>query len=324
MIMKTTVDMLILALPVLVATACVDSTEAVGTQSEALLGASADSEHPFNVGVCAGGLIPEGRPRAGTCASFACSGTLIAPNLVLTAQHCIQRVAFAADFCASEFTGRLSTASPLITTSTSVRSGTPQWTDVQEVLLPPGRNLCADDVALLLLAQPIPNDVAPPARVNVTRGLAGAPPAEVAIVGRGAVGELLDLRTFRSTVKDGGLERRILQHVPFECASDGSATCSLVDFSSPPTNMFAAPASYSVVGSSLASGDSGAGVFDQAQFSSPSVIGVASASTFGADGVPNHGLISRLDTHHSFVIDGLITAGLALGLSERAFLGQAE
>jgi hypothetical protein len=176
----------------------------------------------------------------------------------------------------------------------------------------------------LLLAQPIPSDVAPLARVNVTRDLSDVPPHAVVIVGRGAVGELLDLRTFHSTIKDGDLERRILQHVPFECASDGSATCDMEDFSSPPTNMFSAPVGYYVIGSAISSGDSGAGVFDQSQFSSPSVIGVASAATFGADGIPNHGLVSRLDTHGSFVVDGLTAAALALGRDDRAFLDQAE
>jgi hypothetical protein len=95
---------------------------------------------------------------------------------------------------------------------------------------------------------------------------------------------VLDLTTFELFEEDGNLERRLAEHIPFQCAANGIETCDLVDYSSPPSNRFASPAGYLVIGSSVAPGDSGSGVYDEAQFASPSVIGVTSAVTFGSDG----------------------------------------
>ena len=50
-------------------------------------------------------------------------------------------------------------------------------------------------------------------------------------------------------------------------------------------------------------------MLDQATFAtSPRVLGVNSAGTFGSDGTPNFGLIVRLDQHRSFLVQGLLRA----------------
>ena len=111
--------------------------------------------------------------------------------------------------------------------------------------------------------------------------------------------------TFELFEDDGGLQRRVQQHIPVQCAVDGIDVCQVVDYSSPPSNQFTSPAGYLVIGGSVSPGDSGSGVFDQRDFGTPTVIGVTSAATFGADGGLNHGLITRLDTHRDFLLDGM-------------------
>lgn len=276
----------------------------VGVSHAPLLGAPVDPGHTFDVGVCA-----KGTKADGTCAGGRCSGTLVGRNVVLTARHCVHDIAYADDWCASTFTGPLSSATTLVTTSDSVRIGTPKWYEVATTLVPPNNALCSDDLAVLILATPVPAYEASPVRVDASRDYAKHPPSSVAIVGRGAVAENMDGTVFDT----GNGLRRILENVPFVCGTDDpSAPCNLVDYSSPPTNMFASPPSYLVIGPALGSGDSGSGVFDQRNFDHtlfPAIIGVSAAVTWGADGFTDFGLVSRLDTHKAFLRDSLRQAG---------------
>ena len=192
----------------------------------------------------------------------------------------------------------------LVTTSSSVLVGTPKWYQVTSEFFSTEDRLCAGDVALLILAERAPAREARPAGVNLQRNFASRPPRSVAIVGRGSIGMTCDLTTFECTFVDAELQRRVLENIPFECATnDPAAPCNLVDFTSPPSNIFASPPAYLVIGPAVLAGDSGSGVFDQQGFNGirPQVIGVTSAVTFGPDGKTNHGLVSRLDTHTAFI-----------------------
>jgi hypothetical protein len=278
--------------------------------NEHLLGAPADPGHTFDVGVCAMGTKADG-----TCAGGRCSGTLIASNVVLTARHCIDDIAYANDWCASTFTTPLSSKTTLVTTSDSVRIGAPKWYEVQKRLVPANNTLCGDDLAILILATDVPASEANPVRVDPSFDYAKHPPTSVAVVGRGGIAEAID-----GTFDNGSGLRRVLENIPFVCATNSAnAPCNVVDYSSPPTNMFASPPSYYVIGASLASGDSGSGVFNQDHFHTNgrlAVMGVSVAGTWAADGLPNYGLVLRLDGHKGFIKDALLAAGHEAQLDE--------
>lgn len=298
-----------------------------GATSSALLGAPADTGHSFAVGVCESALNTD--PDAGVVGACLkpgsrCTGTLVAPNLVLTAQHCVAGNPVYGDsavgFCDATFAAPKPLAQLNVTLSDSVLSGPPAWRTVQEVIVPPAQSphtpteSCDTDIALLVLTNDVAASDATPVDVDVDTDVATHPPSAVTVVGRGVVAAKLELDAnspdYMTESDDaGGLTRRILQNIPFFCASntalsDGGTSCVVVDYSSPPTNLFSLPPSNMAYGFGTASGDSGSGVLDQTSFASghPKVIAVNSAGTYGADGVPNYGLGVRTSIHKSWLL----------------------
>ncbi len=284
------------------------SPETTSGQSTPLLGAPIDSGDTFSVGVCGG--VPNQNPDAGAVgaclvAGHRCTGTLVAPNLVLTARHCVDDPVMTSDvFCNNTWSPTLHPAS--VTLSSSTIEGSPQWLDVREIQVPSTNNNCDDDMALLILANDVPSSAAKPARVDVHTDLAIRPPSAITIVGRGAISDLLDLDAGAEITDKGGFERRILQNIPFVCASDTSGTCVVTDTSSPPSNSFALPKSLVQFGPAGAPGDSGAGYLTQRSYAEgrPTVIGVNTLVTYGLDGRPDASIGLRTSFHRDFLIQG--------------------
>jgi hypothetical protein len=282
--------------------AALDDTEGAELENEYLLGGQIDPGHKFSVGLCAAQLQEDGScPAPGTPGTVRCSATLVAPNLVLTARHCVENfVPGSPEYCAGEFTGERINPVMQVTTGDTVLKPN-RWHSVASVHTPPGNNNCTDDVALLVLRTKV-RDVRP-VRVDLLRDVASSPPAAVAMVGRGAIVERYDPATFeRIEFDNGGILRRVLENIPFVCAPAKVGECSVVDYwSNPPT--FAPPPGLFAYGSSGGVGDSGAGVFDQAQFSRDffAVIGVNTLGTMAADGNSSGSEAVRLDQFVPFI-----------------------
>ena len=98
----------------------------------------------------------EGHPRR------ACTGTLIAPNLVLTAQHCVASTAKSVDCARSVFGAPALPELVRITTSPSMWDRGVTWMRVDAVVVPPGpSSVCGRDVALVVLQSPLSALVSP-------------------------------------------------------------------------------------------------------------------------------------------------------------------
>ena len=89
-----------------------------------------------------------------------CSGTLITPNIVLTAQHCIAPVVNEVNggvVCGyTEFGSPYDPGSLYATTKTDIEDGNDGFYAVSEVIVPPDVGLCGHDIAILILQDFIP------------------------------------------------------------------------------------------------------------------------------------------------------------------------
>ncbi len=141
-------------------TACADTTDSgheeqvIQARSQAISGGYEDEESTFAVGLYA----------AQGYAGGICSGTLIAPNLVLTAQHCVAQVTSQYVICGeSGFGSKLNPRNILATTAPRL-SRRAYFHQGLEVHTPPGGNdMCGFDIALIILDENVPPDVATPA-----------------------------------------------------------------------------------------------------------------------------------------------------------------
>lgn len=91
-----------------------------------------------------------------------CTGALVAPDLVLTARHCVSYLRSEAVRCpssAAQITGDRPPASILVLRGDDARTAEPIAKGA-EILAPQGKVLCANDIALLRLDRPI-HDLTP-------------------------------------------------------------------------------------------------------------------------------------------------------------------
>ncbi len=139
--------------------------ERTGVAEQGIQGGTADgTAHPFAVGVCIGNK-PNAQGQMG-CGGGYCSGTLILPNLIVTARHCVDNTTKVID-CTTNPTFGARHQTMWITTGDSMFQGTTGWHQVTSVATPTDDHVCGNDIALLVLGTPVPAADATPAIPDV-------------------------------------------------------------------------------------------------------------------------------------------------------------
>jgi len=129
-------------------------TEPIGRADTAIAGGTADGTHE-NVFL----LISHQQDRGGLC-----TATLIAPNLLLTARHCVSPGGGDHVLCGEAVLGEPYPASAFVATNAAVPTDGSAFFRVTKVQVPvQGEDTCGYDIALIVLAEVVPPHIAEPA-----------------------------------------------------------------------------------------------------------------------------------------------------------------
>jgi hypothetical protein len=122
--------------------------ESIAEAAQPIQGGWVDTQDAAIVGI--GVLNDQGR------ISKSCSGTLIAPNLVLTAQHCIAATAKSVRCESATFGPPVDPRRVLVTVDPWMWNEGTTWLGAHAVEIPPGYPaVCGRDVALIILERPL-------------------------------------------------------------------------------------------------------------------------------------------------------------------------
>jgi len=150
----------LLVLPLVWACSAAPSSETEASRTQAIVGGTLDTEHHNVFGTVShvGGLVGS------------CTATLIAPNLLLTARHCITAGEHSAVICGRAEFGETLPANQIFATNAVDFDASTRWFKGLEVAVPTeGDDLCGFDVALITLDSNVPASVAVPAVPRIDR-----------------------------------------------------------------------------------------------------------------------------------------------------------
>ena len=231
------------------------SSESIGTTQAAVQGGTTDTAHPYAVGVCLG--------NKGQCQGI-CSGALIAPNLVLTARHCVSQSPQQIDCATAKFGAQYAASSMWITTYYKMFQSTTGWHQAAQIVTPSPTAVCGNDIALLVLKD------------NVSAGEATTvtPVVQYAMTDHTRYSSTVTAIGYGITApnaNDSGT-RRIRQDINLGCIpGDKLIDCGNLTGAQLTVNEF-------VSGDSTCSGDSGSSAYEQKNFTKgvPVTFGVLS------------------------------------------------
>ncbi len=278
------------------------SGEAVAATTAAIENGTDDRTHSFAVGVCGG--------APGAC-QLTCSGALLAPNLVVTARHCVENTSDTVDCATSNFTGRLGRDNQFwITTDFSMHQTASGWHQAAKIVTPDPTGVCGNDLALIVLADVVPASEATPVTPGVRYPLtnhAAYAFAETAI-GYGLTAP--PAANPPANAPDTAGYRRFKSNIPIVCIPndpDASLDCYRLDAR---TKGVVAENELEA-GDGTCQGDSGSSAFDERSFDDGHPITLGVLSRGGVDDTGAHcagAIYTRLDRWRDFIVATATTA----------------
>jgi hypothetical protein len=228
-----------------------------------------DTSHNFTVAIC-GGVTAE-NPEC----QVLCSGALIAPNLVISARHCVDNVSSdTIDCSASTFGPALYPASQYyITTDPNAGDMAAIWYEVTQIVTPTPTEFCGNDLSLLVLNTNVPATEVP---VLVAPEIWFPIDSPQYSLTETAIGYGVDAPN--DAAADTAGVRRILEKISLECIpGDPALDCAPVSQSGVATNEFEA-------GNGLCEGDSGSSAYEQTNFDEGNWLSLGVLSRGGVQG----------------------------------------
>ena len=270
-----------------------EGADRVGSSASAIQGGAPDAVHSFVVGIAQLSRLAEHEV-------VLCSGLLLAPNLVATARHCVVQAPTQIDCSASTFGDPVPTADLLVTNDPTLMP-TSAFSRVTEIIQPSGSDqtkVCGNDVALLVLAQPIvlPSYVVP--SIDPPMSDHSTYSKTIAAIGYGVDAPDADGGTGAGT-------RRIKENVALACVPRDSAFDDCL--SQGDNSQLFTESEFLSGDASTCEGDSGSGAFDQSIFDTGRWVsfGVLSRGGLSDDGrTCIDPVYVRFDAWGQFLIDG--------------------
>ena len=264
--------------------------ESIGSGSAAVQGGTTDTTHPYAVGVCVGG--------PNQC-QLICSGALIAPNLVLTARHCVDQTPQAID-CNSSSTVFGGQHAPTqyfyITTDYTMWQSNKGWHQASKIYTTPGTKICGNDMALIELSDNVPSSEASLVTPVVQYSITDHPRYSTTVT---AIGYGMDSPTDQNSAGT----RRIRQNINLQCIpGDSTIDCGNLSGAQMTANEF-------LSGDGTCEGDSGSSAYEQKYFNANTPVSFGVLSRGGSDSTTCiGGIYTRTDSWKSFIVSTALQA----------------